>query len=298
MDLAIAAFCLAFGAAVAFRLGECFSLRNPRLGQVTIAAALLLAIWMSWTKTYSLLWAEYLPHGSVLLFANTFLLLAIFAGGLFFGLDDISIRRRQFFTCVFTLTATLGIGVVLLRPWIQPLHLADEGKWKDEVCLQTHEASCAPAAAATLLGLHGVDANEREMAALCLSSKNGTYSLAAFRGIQVESQNAGLGTRALVCEPSLIDSVGIDARLPMLALVNYQDQLKFARGGSSKNVYGSRSQTRSRLPQSEDRHAVVLLKRLPQGQFLVADPSVGKVIWAEDYFRNIWVGEGIYLVSK
>ncbi|MEC8557923.1 MAG: cysteine peptidase family C39 domain-containing protein [Planctomycetota bacterium] len=296
MDLAITASILAFCAAVAFRLCQRYSLHHPRLAQIAAVCCLITATYLSWTSTYNLAWAEILPHGSTLFLSNASLLLVIVAAGLIFGDPRISTSRKQAVTIIFAVTAFAGIGSVLFRPLVQPLLLAADGEWKEDVCLQTHEASCAPAAAATLLGKYGVDTTEKEMAIHCLTSGNGTLSLAAFRGIHVGARRTGLGARAFVREPS---TKSIDEHLPLFALVDFEIQLSASRAASSgPAAYGGNASESSPRKSKEGRHAVVLLERLKDGQYLVADPAVGKVRWTEEYFRHIWVGEGIYLVSK
>lgn len=296
MDLAVTASLLAFCAAVSFRVCQRYSHRHPWLAQIAAAFCLVSATYLSWTSTYSLTWAEILPHGSALFLSNASLLLVVVAAGLIYGDPRITNSRKKAVTAVFTLTAFIGIGSVLFRPLVQPLQLAAEGDWRENVCLQTHEASCVPAAAATLLGEYGIDTTEKEMAIHCLTSGNGTLSLAAFRGIHVGARGTGLGTRAFVREPS---TKSIDEHLPLFALVDYESQLSASRvpppGAAS---YSGKSKNTALRSSQDGRHAVVLLERLEDGQYLVADPAVGKVRWTEEYFRHIWVGEAIYLVSK
>ncbi len=70
-----------------------------------------------------------------------------------------------------------------------PIHCGNE--WSGVCCLQTNDRTCAPAAAATLLTLNGLDATEDEMKRACLTSLNGTSFWGVYHGLRERADAAG-----------------------------------------------------------------------------------------------------------
>lgn len=302
---------MTFSAVVTFRVCFRYSLRKPILAQVATFAFTLVAIWLTWSTSSSLKWAQFLPHSSVILVAKASLILIIGTAGFIFGSSDFSLKRRVLMTLALSSAAILAISSPIIRPLFQPLQLSVDSRWQGEVCLQSNEASCAPAAAATLLSQYGIETSERLMAESCLSSEGGTLTLGAFRGIYRATNGGNLTPRALVCGPKNCSREHLSARLPMLTLVDFEEQL--AKSDVPQPKKSSPPRLRRMLGSAEGsvglglgqislggegQHAVVLLELLDDGQWLVADPAVGTIRWSDQYFRDVWIGEGIYLVSK
>lgn len=86
---------------------------------------------------------------------------------------------------VFVALLCLGLSVPYLKPILDPLsedQLTD--RWKDDVCLQSTPSSCGAASAATIFRALGLNIQEAEIAAECLTSSGGTenwYLARAFR---------------------------------------------------------------------------------------------------------------------
>lgn len=289
MDLVIVLNLLLFCAIVVFQLGKRFGAQHPFAGQLLLASGIALAAWLAWTSAYSLSWALWIPYSFVLVLANASVILIVGSAGLIVGTHCLERNGRGMWKArlvVLSLWATAVCFTTgcLLRPAWQPLELSRTTTWSEGVCLQSHPSTCAPAAVATLLRLHGIATNENEMSRACLTSRNGTLALGTFRGVCLGAQGFSYSPRALVCEPATVTAEELDDRLPMLAHVNFsQDASRSARLASIAR---------------DDGHAVVLLEQLADGSWLVADPAVGRVIWGDEYFRNAWVGEGIYLVTN
>ncbi len=83
--------------------------------------------------------------------------------------SGLALWRRLLPTAALVLIGGYSLCAPLLK---EPPTCAD--RWKDGVCLQTSQASCAPAAVATLLAHYGISASEQEMARLCLTDRSGT----------------------------------------------------------------------------------------------------------------------------
>lgn len=305
-DLLIAGCLIVWCATVAFRACRRYSLRHPGGAQFALIGSIGLALWIFWSSSYSLRWAELLPLGGVLLIANASVLLIVCAGGFLLGVDRISQLRKIVGAGVLLTTAAISIASAIFRPIWEPIELDPQSTWKDGVCMQSHEASCAPAAAATLLHFHGISASEQLMARRCFTSQNGTLTLGAFRGLCATLNGQDYAARAVVCEPNQVPEWTIDDHLPMLAMVDFQEQLQRSAVQVASNAAVSEHSWLAalcRMPQRSrgletGRHAVVILQRLEDGRLLVADPAVGKIRWSDEYFRDIWVGEGMYLIAK
>ncbi|MCY3023004.1 MAG: cysteine peptidase family C39 domain-containing protein [Planctomycetota bacterium] len=63
------------------------------------------------------------------------------------------------------------------------MHQVRPPGWKDGVCLQSTGFTCAPAAAATVLSVHGVQTDESEMAARCETRECGTFMADVAKGL-------------------------------------------------------------------------------------------------------------------
>ena len=55
--------------------------------------------------------------------------------------------------------------------------------------MQSRGASCGPCCAVTLLRHCGIEADEREMSDLCLTTKSGTPSLGLYRGLKLKTND-------------------------------------------------------------------------------------------------------------
>jgi hypothetical protein len=150
-------------------------------------------------------------------------------------------------------------------------------RWKAGVCRQTSQASCSPAAAATLLRAHGIDATEAEMASLCLTRPAGTSMHGLYRGLKLKTRGTpwdvdvfrgDLGALRRDPGPAILSvrldsGPGVDAR--------YEQLWGWAPGVN---------------------HTVVFFVFRPDGKTDVGDPAVGLEHWREEDVRVLWHGEG------
>lgn len=322
MDLAITACLLACSAHFLFQIGKRTGARLPFPSQILAFSAVLTALWLAWNSGQSFRWAHWIPHGSVLLIANASVLLLVLAAGLFFGSQSQHTKRN--FLCIgLCATAAFISGMAVWRPVYQPLDFPFVDAWDGEVCLQTHPSTCAPAAVATLVNQVGIRTTEKAMAQACLTSNQGTLALGSYRGAYIVTQQSGFIPQVVNCHPLNYSTRNLDSHLPMLAHVNFEKQLlessdrdlHFGGSGVPSPAPSPRIQAKAKQWQDESSpafwqrepswsstrtagHVVVILERLEDGSLLVADPAVGRVRWNETYFRAVWVGEGIYLVSQ
>lgn len=156
------------------------------------------------------------------------------------------------------------------------------GEQRDGIAtLQTTEHTCAPAAAATLLRLHGIETDEAAMARLCLTSTRGTAIGQLYHGLRTMCDGRGLAVRvrsvpraalAGVMPPAIISvrlTPAVDAREP-----RYRRQWGWLLG----------------IP-----HAVVLLERRPDGTVRMADPMIGIETWHAGALEDLWDGKAVTL---
>ena len=272
MDLAITATLWLVCAIILFRFGKRFGAQNPFTARWLIVGSILLAAFLAWLSSGKLLWAQWVPLSFVVLLCNTFVILVVVAAGLLVGTHCLSARRERMASIALCTTAVLFLSSAAIRPMLEPLPAKLQENWVEAVCIQSHEATCAPAAAATLLNLHGIAKTERQMAAACLTSRSGTLALGTFRGLCIGTRDSRVRPRALVCSPEEYADSDLNRCLPLLAHVQFE-----------KDEVG---------------HSVVVLERLEGGDWLIADPAVGMQQWSNSYFRRCWNGEGIFMVAR
>lgn len=167
----------------------------------------------------------------------------------------------------------------ILRPQFSPAVTAFASTWQDGVCLQSHPATCAPAAAATLLELAGVRSSENAMVAPCLTSNRGTEPLGLFRGLAIAT--VGEKVRPVIAS-SDPDTWVHGKQLPNIALVEFETAES---DGAEGHFFG---------PQS-DGHAVVIRGRDPHGNWIVLDPAFGRTLWTPSTFASLFTGDAIFL---
>jgi predicted double-glycine peptidase len=198
--------------------------------------------------------------------------------------------------------ALLSVAFLLLpvvRPKLFPIQVSQSAAWKDGICMQSHEASCGPAAAATLLHqaavrtpsrlkfLDGslasapVDSAEWMMARACLTSRKGTSSQGLVRGLRMAVSGSDRSVEVASSEPAAWTS---RRQLPNIAVISFR-QLEDA--GPVTRLLGA----------GDEGHAVVVHSRLSDGRWLIADPAVGWRRWSDEEFRRVFTGEAIYLAA-
>jgi hypothetical protein len=155
---------------------------------------------------------------------------------------------------------------------------------KQGLILQTSDDSCSAAAAAMLLGFHGIAATEEEMARLSLTRDGqGTPPLGLFRGLHLKArekqlqpqlrQLAGPTGFYRLGKPCII-GVGVRGDAP----IDIQREME---------VYGW---------QRGQRHTLIVLKADPQGKWIdVFDPSNGRERWPARDLQYLWNGQALIL---
>jgi hypothetical protein len=154
--------------------------------------------------------------------------------------------------------------------------------WANRVCLQTSQATCSPAAAATLLKYHDIGASEEEMARLCLTRKNGTYLHGLYRGLRIKTRAAGY---RVVVQSTELARLRSEVSLPVILNVKLTEAVNRRDPRYSKD-WG----WRVGVP-----HTVVLFRFTDGGRVRMGDPGVGHEHWDLQALRDLWHGEYIAL---
>jgi predicted double-glycine peptidase len=195
--------------------------------------------------------------------------------------------RRWGWASLLLILAFGTLTYPVLRPMLAPAKVDPTGLWRDGVCIQTAPQSCSAAAAVTLLQLEGIDASESILARACLTDDRGTTTVGLSRGLQRVARSQGREARG---ERWDFDAFRQSfASRPALVNVIY---------ASPSGGGGSRAAWWRRYGAADAGHSVVLLGRLANGQWLVADPAIGKDLWSDEELASRWTGEVFFLVER
>lgn len=218
--------------------------------------------------------ADYLQVSSLVVLINWFPMAAAFLAGITWTHGYGSKARRIVFGGVLFATSCWSVFAPVRG---EPPEC--ENLWDlDGVCRQSSLYTCTPAAAAMLLRLNNVPADESEMADLCLT-RRGTTWLGLFRGLILKTQGLPVRVRVVECTwDELTDKINGPAILSV--------------GIDPSQTYNP--------AYVEDwgwhpgvRHSVLLRDIDQNGNVLVADPAVGLEWWAprdlETLFRGRFV---------
>ena len=224
--------------------------------------------------------AHWLPLSNAIILGNGFPLGAAVLAGVAAGRRSIPVWRRT----------VLGAGLLAGAWWsvlvnLLPGSLPSADRWTpDGVCLQSSEASCSPAAAATLLRHHGIEASEAEMMRLCLTRRGGSPSLGLYRGLKLKTRGTPWRVEVVRGTP---DELRRDLATPVLLRMRLRREPTTA-----ARLLGWTGLV------AEPGHAVVLYEATADGRLLVGDPASGKGTWPAADFLPHWRGEGLRLVER
>ncbi|MEM9646643.1 MAG: cysteine peptidase family C39 domain-containing protein [Planctomycetota bacterium] len=258
--------------------------RQNRVSRVLFASVILLTLTLSWTFSGRLSWAIVMPWSEVIHWSNMMPAFLAFAAGLALRAPGMNRLLRPVTTGVLALLAVGFWSAPLARPLIRPTGLKANAVvgWRQGVCLQTHESSCGAASSATLLGEHGIAVNEVDMLKPCMTSGFGTEPLGLYRGLHIIGEQHGLRPRV----------VSSDARrwrkehFPNVAIVRFKTL------GDERLAPWLHPFT-GFIGAATDRHAVTVLGRTESGDWRIADPAVGPVIWTNRQFHERFTGDAI-----
>lgn len=236
-------------------------------------------IWWVWDDVRV---ARWLPVSNLIIVGNWFLpLLGVLAGLVWRRMPE-SRWRRAIATgllflagCYSTVNPVLGEAPHCQSRW--------ERARNGRLYLQTTDATCSAAAAATLLSLHDIPADEQEMADLCLT-RQGTTWKGLYRGLSLKTEFTSWDVQ--VFRGSRHDLHGADA-YPVLVCAELDPEAPDA--DSYEQEYGW-------IPGTP--HSVVVLARNPDGSYLVHDPVAGQEVWSPSEMDALWTGNAVRLIPR
>ena len=258
------------------RLGR----NKTRRQSLLFAEILLFTLIFAWFFAGRLSWANALPRSGVVYWSNVMPVLLGFLAGM--STRNLSLGRSRYpASLAFCCIAVIYLALPVIRPAISPAVVDQASVWRDGVCLQGHESTCAPAAATTLLRMNSIAVTERDMIRFCLTSQHGTEPLGLYRGLKLATQNSGRDLQIATNDPHQWVSQN---QLPNVALI------KFSRASESESVHHL-------LGRRGEGHAVVVID-FEDGHWIIGDPAVGEVRWTDEDFRKRFTGDAIYLAQS
>jgi len=243
--------------------------------EVVIALSVLLAWGFVMWMQDSIWLARLMPWSAVLVLGMWALPLSGLVVGVVWGSAKLPALRKTVFS-----VALLGVATYSSTSHLWGAPPPCDALWRDGVCLQTTQSSCGPAAAATLLHLHGIESSEAEMARLCLTRSTGTTLLGLYRGLRLKAAERGMSVELL---HGTIDDLRRLAR-PAVIWVELPDRDDI--DPRYREHWGWEPGVR---------HAVVLLGFDGDGQPIIGEPAVGRERWGIDGLTTLWSGEAMAL---
>ncbi|MGI9468460.1 MAG: cysteine peptidase family C39 domain-containing protein [Rubripirellula sp.] len=265
---------------IAYAVGRGLWSNQRASGPFYFAGALCFATILPLIFAGGIQWIDLLPLPDVLLWSSLIAPVLCFTAGLASCSSGLRSCSRSL-AAISLLGMALGYTLApLLRPALSPVYLSEETQWDDGICLQSHNSTCAPAAAVTLLRGVGIVAEERDLVRVCSTSDQGTESLGLYRGVRIYSNSAF----HKICVASSNTDVWLPGgQLPNLAIVRF---------GAARRAFPIRL-----FAARGDRHAVVVFGRNEIGDWVIGDPAVGKTTWSDEEFKARFTGEALYVAG-
>ena len=216
---------------------------------------------------------HWLPHAALIVLANWHAVMASFFTGMYLSSGRIGRNRRLI---VGPMTLML-VGYSIVAPVLGNAPTCTPGSSASSLISQTTPYTCSPAAAASLLRLHGISATESKMAELCLT-RQGTHWMGVYRGLKLMTQGT---VWEVVAEPFSRKALLSLRESPALLSVDIDTDLIAA-----NYEHGFRSNAG---------HSVLVLRADGDDEVIVFDPApfYGIECWDREVLS--WVSEGVIL---
>ncbi len=277
-DLITAIAAISVLSVLAYRAGAWVGPKLQTGKSLLFVESLLFSLTFAWFFAGRLLWANALTGSGVVYWSNLMPITLGFTAGLVGTAKGLQGWSRPVTATALWTLAVFYLAMPIARPILAPTMVEESMDWREGVCLQSHEATCAPAAAATLLRMNGIVATEKGMIRDCLTSEHGTEPLGLYRGLKLATNSNPVQPRVAERDPSAWDGAG---QLPNVALVEFAG-VRSQRGIST--FLGPRGEG----------HAVVVIEHR-DGHWIIGDPAIGRVVWSDKDFRRRFTGDAIYL---
>lgn len=283
-DLVTAFAVILAASAVLFRLGIGVASRRRRAGVVVtgIGATLFLVVFALFFHG-TLRMACILPFSNAIVLGNWIAPGAALLAGLVMGRREGPLWRRGAFALIL-----LSLGVYsVVGDFLNRCPPTPHNWIVGDMAIQSRPVTCGPCCAATLLRRCGIEAGEREMIGLCLTTTAGTASLGIYRGLKIKTADTGWDVQVVRCSlQALCDA----ERWPVLLRVRLAPSSHPLAGIGGR--YG---------PPSRRYHSVVMFGMTGDGRAEIGDPALRSAVrtyWPLDDLATRWSGEGLRLVPR
>jgi len=182
MAIALIVLTSALSMLIGFRVGHHRSRRLQLTVQLLVLCLGILYFVFVWNRPILTL---LLPHTALIVLANWHSVLGCFFAGMYLTADCVSRCRRLL---IGSGTAALSCYAIVAPLVGQPPRCAETFS-QAPLVKQSTPFTCSPAAAASLLRLHGIQVTEAEMARLCLT-RHGTHWMGLYRGLKVKTKDS------------------------------------------------------------------------------------------------------------
>lgn len=244
---------------------------------LAVLTVLLLLVYIRWWWNDPRL-TLILPYSNLIIIGNWFLpLIGVLAGLAWGRLANWSGRRWATIALLFTVGTYSTLSPVLGKP------PACADQWEGDLCLQSTDSTCSPAAAATLLRHYGIPASEQEMAELCLT-RGGTTWLGLYRGLKLKTEGTPWDVEMIQVAPASAEQL---PQGPMILCAMLDPQ------SASLEDYQGEWGWIPGVP-----HSVVYMHQARDGSFRMVDPYVGVENWSRKDVNVLWQGQGIRLIRR
>lgn len=253
-------------------------LRTCNLLGVLVVTAMVYYLVEFW---YDARLARWLPVSNLIVVGNWMPLGAAMLAALVWRHTQGPTWRRALPVGMLAFTAAFGlVHPILGRP------PECKNRWDfNGVCNQTTDYTCSPASAATLLRMHGIKADEQEMAELCLT-RHGTSWPGLYRGLKLKTAGTKWDVEVLAC--SADELAAKYAGPPMILSVGLE------RGARVDAAFSAETGWIAGV-----NHSVVLLN-FNRGAAEIVDPSQPycREKWDAETMQILWRGLAIRLVER
>lgn len=224
--------------------------------------------------------ARWLPFTNLIVVGNWLPLMAAVLAALAY--DHLPAPR---FRKYFSAAALAFVSIItLVYPLLGTVPVCGNHWDTSGVCRQTTDFTCSPAAAATLLRMHGIATTEQEMANLCLT-RHGTSWPGLYRGLKLKTAGTPWDVEVVDCSAEELPQY---AETPLILSV-----------GLVRNARVDANFSREYGWQPGVNHSVLMLG-LKQDAIQIADPSqpFATETWNRETLQLLWRGLAIRLVPR
>ena len=287
LDLAFGIAAITGLSVLAYGVGRWVGLKSAAPKFLCLTGSILASLAFSYFLSGKLFWARAFPTSAVITVSNLMPVILSLTAGLASTSSQLSRWNRPTTVGMFMMLTVAYLIMPMVRPILAPAKTDAISKWNQDICLQSHGSTCAPAAAATLLRSASISVDEPTMVSACLTSEQGTEPLGLFRGLSIGAKGHPASPRVASRNPDLWPEMG---QLPNVALISF----KPTHHSASDNTASSLSRI---FGPSEEGHAIVVLGKTDGGRWMIADPAFGRTTWTDETFKSRFSGDAIYLTQ-